>query len=452
MAGPGAGRVGHAVVLERLGAGRVVPGRPGPGVARMLRPCEGLGLVSPAELASRLAHSAWWDKKMVGKDCCIAALGVYYAITKPLEYGVKRTPRRMVGCVSLVWLMAACISLPPLLILGNEHEPPDGKGPPQCTVCQNFGYQVSKCHSRTGRQQDASRTPAGRQQDASRTPVGRQQDASRRPAGRQQDASKTPARRQQDASKTPAGRQQDASRTPAGRQQDASKTPARRQQDASRTPIYATLWSFYIPLTVMIVVYYKIFRAARRIVLEERRAQTHLGPPHGYLQPPALPYAGACCSYHHTNHHGGAAPAADRADRAAAGGGAGGGGGGGAGAAGAGAGAGGEAGAGVKNGGTSPDVMTHNSLASSLLLTTPTGANSSSAAPNASPGSSPAASTPAASGRQHRPSTTSTNTTNTIPGPTSLCCAPLGSSSPSPAPPPLLARQKLCQKTVINHS
>lgn len=56
---------------------------------------------------------------------------------------MKRTPRRMVGCVSLVWLMAACISLPPLLILGNEHDSPDGKGPPQCTVCQNFGYQVS---------------------------------------------------------------------------------------------------------------------------------------------------------------------------------------------------------------------------------------------------------------------------------------------------------------------
>ncbi|KAF4532782.1 hypothetical protein B566_EDAN003563 [Ephemera danica] len=45
----------------------------------------------------------------------------YYAITKPLEYGVKRTPRRMIACVSLVWLGAACISLPPLLILGNEH-------------------------------------------------------------------------------------------------------------------------------------------------------------------------------------------------------------------------------------------------------------------------------------------------------------------------------------------
>lgn len=206
-------------------------------------------------------------------NLCMISVDRYYAITKPLEYGVKRTPRRMVGCVSLVWLMAACISLPPLLILGNEHDPPDGKGPPQCTVCQNFGYQI-----------------------------------------------------------------------------------------------YATLWSFYIPLTVMIVVYYKIFRAARRIVLEERRAQTHLGPPHGYLQPPLATPAG-CCAYHNS----GAATA------------------------------GASGGNGVKNGGTSPDV----------LLTTPGSAPGG----NASPGSSPAASTPAA--RQHRPSTTSTNTT---------CSGQLGSS------------------------
>jgi 5-hydroxytryptamine receptor 7 len=47
--------------------------------------------------------------------------------------------------------------------------------------------------------------------------------------------------------------------------------------------IYATLGSFYIPLTVMIIVYYKIFRAARRIVLEERRAQSHLET-HSYLE------------------------------------------------------------------------------------------------------------------------------------------------------------------------
>jgi 5-hydroxytryptamine receptor 7 len=90
--------------------------------------------------------------------------------------------------VSLVWLGAACISLPPLLILGNEHGPTEPGTSQQCVVCQNFGYQI-----------------------------------------------------------------------------------------------YATLGSFYIPLTVMIVVYYKIFRAARRIVLEERKAQSHLET-HSYLE------------------------------------------------------------------------------------------------------------------------------------------------------------------------
>lgn len=120
-------------------------------------------------------------------NLCMISVDRYYAITKPLEYGVKRTPRRMLFCVSLVWLGAACISLPPVLILGNEHSTVDGV--PHCTVCQNFGYQI-----------------------------------------------------------------------------------------------YATLGSFYIPLSVMITVYYKIFRAARKIVLEERRAQSHLENSHCYLE------------------------------------------------------------------------------------------------------------------------------------------------------------------------
>uniref|UniRef100_A0A1A9V3H1 G-protein coupled receptors family 1 profile domain-containing protein n=1 Tax=Glossina austeni TaxID=7395 RepID=A0A1A9V3H1_GLOAU len=112
-------------------------------------------------------------------NLCAISVDRYLAITKPLEYGVKRTPRRMMLCVALVWLAAACISLPPLLILGNEHV--DESGDPTCAVCQNFAYQI-----------------------------------------------------------------------------------------------YATLGSFYIPLSVMLFVYYQIFRAARRIVLEEKRAQTHL--------------------------------------------------------------------------------------------------------------------------------------------------------------------------------
>ncbi|XP_031633505.1 5-hydroxytryptamine receptor 1 [Contarinia nasturtii] len=112
-------------------------------------------------------------------NLCAISLDRYWAITKPLEYGVKRTPRRMMLCVALVWLGAACISLPPLLILGNKHYTEQGE--PICLVCQNFGYQI-----------------------------------------------------------------------------------------------YATFGSFYIPLAVMLFVYYQIFRAARRIVLDEKRAQTRL--------------------------------------------------------------------------------------------------------------------------------------------------------------------------------
>ncbi|XP_037025743.1 5-hydroxytryptamine receptor 1-like [Bradysia coprophila] len=112
-------------------------------------------------------------------NLCAISLDRFWAITKPLKYGVKRTPRRMMLCVALVWMGAACISLPPLLILGNEHKGENGE--PICIVCQNFAYQI-----------------------------------------------------------------------------------------------YATLGSFYIPLAVMLFVYYQIFRAARRIVMDEKRAHTHL--------------------------------------------------------------------------------------------------------------------------------------------------------------------------------
>ncbi|OAD61305.1 5-hydroxytryptamine receptor 1 [Eufriesea mexicana] len=118
-------------------------------------------------------------------NLCMISVDRFCAITKPLKYGVKRTPRRMIIYVSLVWLAAACISLPPLLIMGNEHTTETGAT--TCTVSQNSYYQI-----------------------------------------------------------------------------------------------YATFGSFYIPLVVMIQVYVKIFLAARRIVLEEKRAQSHLEA-HCYL-------------------------------------------------------------------------------------------------------------------------------------------------------------------------
>lgn len=111
-------------------------------------------------------------------NLCMISVDRYWAITRPLDYGVKRTPARMCCCVALVWISSACISLPPLLVLGNEH---GRQGDEQCIVCQEFGYQI-----------------------------------------------------------------------------------------------YATLGSFYIPLGVMAAVYYQIFQAAKRIVDEEKKAQSHL--------------------------------------------------------------------------------------------------------------------------------------------------------------------------------
>lgn len=111
-------------------------------------------------------------------NLCMISVDRYWAITRPLDYGVKRTPARMCCCVALVWISSACISLPPLLVLGNEH---GQEGDEQCQVCQEFGYQI-----------------------------------------------------------------------------------------------YATLGSFYIPLAVMAAVYYQIFQAAKRIVDEEKKAQSHL--------------------------------------------------------------------------------------------------------------------------------------------------------------------------------
>ncbi|KAI8423118.1 hypothetical protein MSG28_014200 [Choristoneura fumiferana] len=115
-------------------------------------------------------------------NLCMISVDRYYAITKPLEYGVKRTPKRMLFCVFIVWMGAAFISLPPVLILGNE------KTDTSCSVSQNQGYQI-----------------------------------------------------------------------------------------------YATFGSFYLPLSVMVVVYYKIFSAARKIVMDEKRAQSHLEA-HCYLE------------------------------------------------------------------------------------------------------------------------------------------------------------------------
>nr|XP_027202528.1 5-hydroxytryptamine receptor 1-like [Dermatophagoides pteronyssinus] len=108
-------------------------------------------------------------------NLCTISIDRYLAIKKPLTYGVRRTTRRILSFIVTVWIASCLISIPPVLILGNEHGTPEQ---PICEVSQNRGYQL-----------------------------------------------------------------------------------------------YATLGSFYIPLFVMIVMYYKIYVAAKRVVDAELRDQ-----------------------------------------------------------------------------------------------------------------------------------------------------------------------------------
>ncbi|OXA50598.1 5-hydroxytryptamine receptor 1 [Folsomia candida] len=73
-------------------------------------------------------------------NLCGISLDRYRAITTPLEYSAKTTPRRMMGIIFVVWLLSACVSLPPVLLLGNVHTDP--KGESFCSVSQDFWYQI----------------------------------------------------------------------------------------------------------------------------------------------------------------------------------------------------------------------------------------------------------------------------------------------------------------------
>ena len=63
----------------------------------------------------------------------------YLAITQPLTYGVRRTTKRILSFIGAVWIASCLISIPPVLILGNEHGTIDSS---ICEVSQNIGYQL----------------------------------------------------------------------------------------------------------------------------------------------------------------------------------------------------------------------------------------------------------------------------------------------------------------------
>ena len=112
-------------------------------------------------------------------NLCVISIDRYLAITRPLTYGVSATTKRTLCFIAAIWVASCLISVPPLLLIGNEH---GNDAQPVCIVSQNIGYQL-----------------------------------------------------------------------------------------------YATLGAFYIPLTVMIVVYFRIYIAAKKVVEAELKAQPSSG-------------------------------------------------------------------------------------------------------------------------------------------------------------------------------
>lgn len=108
-------------------------------------------------------------------NLCTISIDRYFTITRPLTYGVNATSRRSAGFIAAIWIASCLISVPPLLVFGNEHGS-DEK--PACQVSQSITYQL-----------------------------------------------------------------------------------------------YATLGAFYIPLIIMIFLYYKIYAAAKKVVEAELKAQ-----------------------------------------------------------------------------------------------------------------------------------------------------------------------------------
>ncbi|ESO82721.1 hypothetical protein LOTGIDRAFT_108926 [Lottia gigantea] len=105
-------------------------------------------------------------------NLCMISVDRYFVITRPFQYAMKRTPKRMSIMIAIVWIASALISIPP--VFGWKAE----RGPYTCYISQDLGYQI-----------------------------------------------------------------------------------------------YATLGAFYLPLTVMIVVYFKIWRVSSRIAKAENRSK-----------------------------------------------------------------------------------------------------------------------------------------------------------------------------------
>ncbi|XP_070541562.1 5-hydroxytryptamine receptor 1F-like [Ptychodera flava] len=71
-------------------------------------------------------------------NLCMISVDRYLAITRPLKYATKRTPKLMAAMITFIWMASALISLPPLFGWGNGNVHTNDK----CLISQDYAYTV----------------------------------------------------------------------------------------------------------------------------------------------------------------------------------------------------------------------------------------------------------------------------------------------------------------------
>ncbi|XP_032824657.2 5-hydroxytryptamine receptor 1A-like [Petromyzon marinus] len=70
---------------------------------------------------------------------CAIALDRYWAITDPVDYVNKRTPRRAALMIAITWVVGFSISIPPML---GWRQAEDRADPDACNISQHLGYTI----------------------------------------------------------------------------------------------------------------------------------------------------------------------------------------------------------------------------------------------------------------------------------------------------------------------
>lgn len=69
-------------------------------------------------------------------NLCVISVDRYFVITRPFQYAMKRTPKRMGVMIAIVWGASAVVSIPPIFGWKSPHLPY------HCIISLEIGYQI----------------------------------------------------------------------------------------------------------------------------------------------------------------------------------------------------------------------------------------------------------------------------------------------------------------------